>query len=222
MLKDEQRRCFVGHSTAFQTWFGTSGTWAQLCDAAYTNTPWVELHGAKQRKTLWCVSEGCLCKYKYGGVTAQPAKYPSWLSQIEPVVMYFCGLNDPALWPNSCNLNLYEQGQIIRPHADDEHLFNGRNEDTRVISLSLGCTATFDVIANVAIGGKRVIEKAITLREGDLCTMEAMTQKHYQHQVLNSAGKADPGTMTNGRRINISWRWIKNHQPACKKSRRSS
>merc|ERR1711933_508356 len=42
------------------------------------------------------------------------------------------------------------------------------------------------------------------LSNGDVCTMEGLTQKYYQHRV--------PKEKATGPRINLTWRWVKNHR----------
>jgi len=48
----------------------------------------------------------------------------------------------------------------------------------------------------------------LQLRDGDLCTMEGMFQKYYDHRVPREDKKVGP-------RINITWRWLVEHFPTC-------
>ena len=118
------------------------------------------------------------------------------------VYMPICGLPTRDLWPNSCNLNLYSDGTMsVGWHADNERLFQATLRDTRIISVSLGATRTFELCLG-APAGRRLSRVAyrIRLSDGDVCTMEGLTQKYYQHRV--------PPDSSTGPRINLTWRWI--------------
>ena len=58
-------------------------------------------------------------------------------------------------------------------HADDEPFFDGARSDIRIISLSLGQERKFDLREKV----RHDPWIQISLQDGDLCTMEGMTQK---------------------------------------------
>eukprot|EP00931_Biecheleriopsis_adriatica_P025489 TRINITY_DN15630_c0_g1_i2.p1 TRINITY_DN15630_c0_g1~~TRINITY_DN15630_c0_g1_i2.p1 ORF type:complete len:126 (+),score=26.61 TRINITY_DN15630_c0_g1_i2:104-481(+) len=123
--------------------------------------------------------------------------------------MPHCGLSENDM-PDSCNLNLYEDGtKLVGWHADDEELFQGKQRDCRIISLSLGAPRKFELELNWPEGDEQLGVHQI-LGDGDLCTMEGMTQKHYMHRVPEEDKAVGP-------RINLTWRWIAKHQPACKK-----
>merc|ERR1712019_187603 len=48
--------------------------------------------------------------------------------------------------PNAVNLNLYEHGNHgVSWHSDDEPLFRGKFQDTRIISVSLGSSRKFQI-----------------------------------------------------------------------------
>merc|ERR1712070_1277601 len=96
------------------------------------------------------VAKGCTCSYRYGGHEVEPQVYPHWMFMIMNVVMPFFGLPHAADWPNSCNLNLYDTGDSsVAWHADDEALFNGKFQDVRILSLSLGSRRTFEMRPNL-------------------------------------------------------------------------
>merc|ERR1712066_1124399 len=96
--------------------------------------------------------------------------------------MPMCGLQ-PHEWPTSCNLNLYEDGGMsVGWHSDDERLFQGKFQDIRIISFSLGVTRKFELRPNWPEPGERSLHRVL-LSDGDLCTMEGMLQKHFQHRV---------------------------------------
>ena len=121
--------------------------------------------------------------------------------------MPLCGLRGRGRWPNSCNLNLYEDGDMtVGWHADDEELFQAKANDCTIISLSLGGARSFEVQMNDPRSDECALHK-IELRMGDLLTMEGLMQKHYQHRV--------PRQRDVGPRINLTWRWIKKHQAQC-------
>merc|ERR1712087_627326 len=121
--------------------------------------------------------------------------------ELMKVAMPCCGLADPETWPNCCNLNLYEDGCMsVGWHSDDEALFQGKFQDIRIISLSFGARRKFEMRANWPSDGEPTL-KPIMLDDGDLCTMEGMVQKHYQHRVPRESPVTSP-------RINLTWRWI--------------
>merc|ERR1712216_298818 len=97
--------------------------------------------------------------------------------------MPFFGLAEQSQWPNSCNLNLYEDGGMsVGWHSDDERYFNSKFQDIRILSFSLGVARQFHVRPNWPEPQERPL-RVLTLGNGDLCTMEGMLQKHYQHRV---------------------------------------
>merc|ERR1719313_680576 len=92
------------------------------------------------------VLRGCECTYKYGVFSVPPAEYPLWMRNILQTVMPLCGIHNFSEWPNSCNMNLYEDGDhSVGWHSDDEPLFQGKFMDCLIISLSLGAQRRFDV-----------------------------------------------------------------------------
>ncbi|CAE7358240.1 Alkbh3 [Symbiodinium pilosum] len=121
------------------------------------------------------------------------------MAEVMSVCMPLCGLAAQASWPNSCNLNLYQDGQhSVGWHADNEALFQGKYQDCRIISLSLGQSRRFELMCGQDF-------HRLELSDGDLCTMEGMTQKWYKHRVPKESGR------NVGPRINLTWRWIVQH-----------
>mmetsp|Transcript_59501 Transcript_59501/g.120913 ORF Transcript_59501/g.120913 Transcript_59501/m.120913 type:complete len:314 (+) Transcript_59501:54-995(+) len=210
-LKDESRRSFAAHlANPFEK--ATTAAWFAK---VRVGTKWMQPStrwGPMPRKTAWMVVQGCSCTYEYGGMTVQPTPYPVWMIELMKEVMPHCGLKEFDKMPDSCNLNLYEDGtQMVGWHADDEDLFQGKFHDCRIISLSLGVTRLFELELNwpeegESLGGSQ------QLADGDLCTMEGMTQKHYMHRVPEEESSEGPV----GQRINLTWRWISKHQGGCK------
>merc|ERR1719258_124800 len=122
-LYDESRRSYAGFlSCPFRK---------DQCETFFNNikngTDWLQPSGAGgikvPRKTAWMVKKGCQCVYRYGSSEVPPQEYPPWMNEILRVVMPMCGCNNPEDWPDSCNMNLYEDGQMsVVWHADDEQL----------------------------------------------------------------------------------------------------
>merc|ERR1719210_418617 len=134
------------------------------------------------------------------------------MNELMALVMPLCGLPDSSAWPNSCNVNLYEDGGMsVGWHSDDEMLFQGKFQDALIISLSLGTTRKFETRANWPEEGEKPVRR-ILLASGDLMTMEGMFQKHYQHRVPREDN-------IQGQRINLTWRWIVKHRPKCSAGR---
>lgn len=204
-LSDESRRSFAGYIPKVLN--------EELCRSFFTkikdSCEWKQPEGAFgqiPRKTCWMVKGNCKCKYRYGGLEVQPEEFPKWMIELMEVVLKPCGIaqND---WPNSCNLNLYEDGGMtVGWHSDDERLFQGKFRDCRIISLSLGATRKFELRRNWPEDREDRVQRVV-LNTGDLLTMEGMFQKHFQHRVPREDVK-EP-------RINLTWRWVKKHIPDC-------
>jgi alkylated DNA repair dioxygenase AlkB len=212
MLNDESRRSFAAF---LQCPFNKDQT-KQFFDTVKSEVKWDQPegpHGPIPRKTAWMVAPGgCDCKYRYGRIEVEPQIFPPWMLQLMSVLMPLAGISDPSRWPNSCNLNLYEDGGMsVGWHSDDESLFQGKFNDIRIISFSLGVRRKFEIRANWPEEGERPI-RTIMLGDGDLCTMEGMLQKHFQHRVPKE-GNID------GERINLTWRWVVKHTPRCPATR---
>jgi len=204
-MTDENRRCFAGYIPCLLKEDVCDSFFKKIRDSVDWQQPEGPL-GQIPRKTCWMVKAGCDCKYRYGGIEVAPQKFPSWMNELMELVLKPCGLPQKD-WPNSCNLNLYEDGGMtVGWHADDEKLFQGRFRDCRIISLSLGATRKFELRLNWPEEEEAQITR-LTLRGGDLLTMEGMTQKHFQHRVPRE-GTKEP-------RINLTWRWVKKHLPGC-------
>jgi hypothetical protein len=154
------------------------------------------------------VKQPCSCSYKYGGVKVQPQEFAPWMCEILMAIMPLCGIAKPD-WPNSANLNYYAEGQqAVGWHADDEKLFQGACADTTIISLSLGSTRNFEIMAKVAHSNGQFASKTIALHDGDLLTMEGMCQKHFSHRITRDESKHA--------RINITFRWVIKHDQKCR------
>lgn len=186
---------------------------------------WTVLRSRKEgqvtRSTAWYVTKGCWCQYSYGDVTIDPQERPDWLKAIEARVLgEGCGL-DETEWPNSVNLNLYDDdSQNVGWHSDDEGLFRGCERDCRIISASWGAPRTFDIALkdrNHESGRPSIFKdtlRATVLAPGDLCSMEGYFQRHYSHQLAKGASSLLPQAPANVR-INLTWRYIVQHMPYC-------
>lgn len=202
VLKDEVRRSFAGYR---QNPF-TQGQLTDFFRMVRTGTDWKRPRDMP-RGTAWMVMKGCACSYRYGGHEVEPQEYPLWMLEVMQATMPFFGLSQAGDWPTSCNLNLYETGgSSVAWHADDESLFNGKFQDARILSLSLGVPRAFELRANLQNDSKA--GSRMVLGDGDLCTMEGMTQKHYQHRVPSEHN-------VEGQRLNLTWRWVVRHALAC-------
>ncbi|CAE8663225.1 unnamed protein product, partial [Polarella glacialis] len=185
-LTTDDRRRFFEVVKAGTKWLQPTGKWGPL-----------------PLRTAWMCQAPCNCKYRYGGAEVLPESYPEWMKDIMATCMPLCGLKYPTQWPDSCNLNLYVDGQhSVGWHADNETLFQGKVQDCRIISLSLGQTRKFEL-------KQGSVMHRLDLNDGDLCTMEGMTQKYFQHRVPKENGKGI------GERINLTWRWVVQHDPDC-------
>nr|ARD09183.1 eukaryotic translation initiation factor 4E-3b [Amphidinium carterae] len=118
-------------------------------------------------------------------------------------------------WPNAANVNLYRDGrQAVGWHADDESLFKGKESDCPIVSISLGASREFWVALKREGGSmepdpKTVVE--VDLQDGDVLTMEGRMQKHCLHLVP----KGNPRAPIREERINITFRWVREHKHHC-------
>lgn len=131
-----------------------------------------------------------------------PDAMADWFLEITDKICRTCGLKER---PNSCSANYYESGnQSVSWHSDDRPMFDAKNRDSLVISLSLGATRTFELRPK----DDPFEETAVELEDGDLLVMEGLCQKHYRHRVpIDEKVK--------GARINLTWRWIVKHASNC-------
>lgn len=191
--------------------------------------------GAVTRSTAWYVSPGCCCRYTYGEASVQAREKPEWLHHVEARILGdLCGLSRDQ-WPNSVNMNLYEdESQNVGWHSDDEGLFRGCQTDCRIISASWGASRRFEIALKDRshISGKPSIFhdtlQGIDLHSGDLCSMEGAFQRHYSHQIAKGAASIPASSPAaslekscpySTARINLTWRYIVSHKPYCPQSR---
>jgi len=211
IVNDESRRSFA----AYQPNGLSQEDSMKYFNIIKEGTDWQQPQGNMgpiPRKTAWMVWPGCQCSYRYGSIEVPPADYPPWMVELLTMIMPKCGIHDKVHWPNACNLNLYlDGGMSVGWHSDDERLFQGKFQDIRIISLSFGARRKFELRANWPEDGEAAV-RCMMLGNGDLCTMEGMMQKHYQHRVPKEGG-------VNGPRINLTWRWTLKHTPQCPASR---
>eukprot|EP00927_Polykrikos_kofoidii_P028043 TRINITY_DN24544_c0_g1_i2.p1 TRINITY_DN24544_c0_g1~~TRINITY_DN24544_c0_g1_i2.p1 ORF type:complete len:978 (-),score=143.05 TRINITY_DN24544_c0_g1_i2:117-3050(-) len=206
-LNDANRRSYLG---CLQCPFKPETT-KEFFETIKNGTEWMQPEGklgVMPRKTAWMVKEGCTCNYRYGGIEVEGKAFPPWMLDIMSKTLVYFGMSNPKDWPNACNLNLYEDGgHSVGWHSDDERLFQGKFQDVRILSLSLGSKRKFEIRANWP-GESEKPFRTVFLDNGDLCTMEGMTQKHYQHRVPKEGNVQGP-------RINLTWRWTIKHTPRC-------
>lgn len=206
-LWDDSRRSYAGY---LRSPFSSEEN-AQYFDTIREGTNWLQptsAYGVMPRKTAWLVKPGCTCNYHYGPFEVDACEYPNWMIDLMTEVMPKCGLNEPDEWPDSCNMNLYEDGgSAVGWHADDESLFQGKFQDIAIISVSFGATRKFELRYNWPEEGDAAVIR-IPIKSGDLMTMEGMCQKHLQHRVPKEEYVSSP-------RINLTWRWVRKHTPRC-------
>ena len=158
------------------------------------------------RESVWYTSQGCSCKYKYGGKLWPPTEMPDVLSVIFDTVAKTATRIAPvgsAHGVLSCVVNAYDPGDACGWHADKETPF-GDACDIPVWSLSLGATRTFQLRDN----GTVQTVASLNLKCGDILLMLGATQQWYDHRVTADANAA-------GKRVNITWRWITHHHHRC-------
>ena len=191
------------------------------------------------RKTAWVVlDDNCRCEYGYSDTWQPIVPSTTTLHKIVQDMTHHVQQVTGDLKLNCCNLNYYPRGGGVGFHADDEFLFDSTNRPTRIVSLSL-CDSSettqrlFQVKPqNTGLTEQRAANDdfcsddtplEISLRHGDLITMEGMFQKHYLHSIWPGDSKDfldHPNTQ--GERINLTWRTIVQHldgSDQCRKKR---
>ena len=172
-------------------------------EASLSDVSW-KLVGRTPRWTQWLTRSGCSCPYTYGGDVVLPQEFPAWVVDVMREVMPKCGLTVEAQWPDSCNVNWYDGGlQGCGWHRDDEALFQGLHQGCLIISVSFGASRTFQVRR---FGDSK--RSRVRLGAGDVCTMEGMMQKYYEHGAPLEAN-------VSGARLNLTFRWVKRHTRGC-------
>ncbi|CAE8618221.1 unnamed protein product [Polarella glacialis] len=231
LLWDEGRRCFASHWPRVLP----ADFCAQSFSALLEHGPWQELlskKGQVTRETCWYVRGGCRCDYTYGTARVQAKKKPSpgFREAMEQLLEEVCRRVCPGLprdsWPNCANLNLYSEAcQSVGWHADDESLFMGKEKDCPIISVSLGVKREFWLALRhegdcMDPHLKSIIE--VDLCDGDVMSMEGLCQKHLVHFVPcdmrnhpEPASTADQSSAPSSSRINVTWRWIRDHKLKC-------
>mmetsp|Transcript_86790 Transcript_86790/g.156319 ORF Transcript_86790/g.156319 Transcript_86790/m.156319 type:complete len:636 (-) Transcript_86790:146-2053(-) len=201
ILHDEQRRSFVSYRNGAFSPEELNSWWEDLTE----RIPWEQpMVGERRlpRSAAWLTHGRCRCTYRYGGTSWKQVTMEPWFLKITERVREACGIQEI---PNSCNANLYVDGnQLVGWHSDNEPLFDAARRDALIISLSLGAGRMFQVHPNDTPG--EITE--IRLKDGDLCTMEGLMQKHYKHRVPTDRSVQEA-------RINLTWRWIVRHDAGC-------
>jgi alkylated DNA repair dioxygenase AlkB len=187
-------------------------------DTLMKEAPWKELlskNGLPTRKTCWVAGIGgskCSCNYVYGETAMEPLRVP-FLDRLTDVIFSLLFPDLPKeQHPNCANFNLYEAGHhSCGWHADDEPIFGDGETDVTIVSLSLGETREFWMaLRRHGPGDATPDEHSIVemdLADGDILTMEGKCQKHTLHML--------PRAYCDEPRINITWRWIRNHSQEC-------
>lgn len=217
---DEARRAFSFH---LPNALGT-GVTVPFFEKLKETAPWQPLHDKAKtrvsRHTAWYTrNSSCNCAYTYGDdtrveATQGSAEFNKVMDDIVRCVFTkFPSLPEEA-WPNCANLNLYADGlEGVGWHADDELLFMGTARDCPIVSLSFGGTREFWIALKTEGAPdvkKGVIE--VDLRDGDLLTLEGLTQKYCMHTVP----RASPSDMARQQpRINVTFRWMRLHKHQC-------
>jgi len=156
------------------------------------------------RSAAFLVAGNCTCQYRYSGTRWDGHKFPEWFTELTKRVMDELGLDIEYL-PNSCNVNLYEDGsESVGWHSDNEPLFESQFKDCLIVSLSLGVARNFQFQEQWA-DGRRL--QTVNLSAGDIMTMEGLFQRYYSHRV--------PRDNSRGPRINFTWRYVRRHDRGC-------
>lgn len=177
--------------------------------------PWFNLPSSQKnirRLVYWLTNSGCSCKYHSSGAVLTPVPIPEWLVEISRVLMKTTGFDSFLSTPNACNINFYRNGMdFVGWGADDQDMFGDLDGSCKVLSLSLGRSRTLQLRQK---NGNNLDITSITLDHGDIITMEGLLQRYYDNRVPKSIYET-------GAHINITFRWILNHNELCPYYRRT-
>eukprot|EP00401_Gymnodinium_catenatum_P008330 CAMPEP_0117477228 /NCGR_PEP_ID=MMETSP0784-20121206/10716_1 /TAXON_ID=39447 /ORGANISM="" /LENGTH=294 /DNA_ID=CAMNT_0005271527 /DNA_START=353 /DNA_END=1234 /DNA_ORIENTATION=- len=196
-LEDSARRSYVAlcrkavdDATAWK-WFETLSSqlpWQDPTDTHYQDS------GKKiPRRTVFVVTRGCSCTYNYSGVRVPPLEEPGYVEEIRKTCALLAGY-DEAEMPNSCNINLYRDGNdSVGWHSDNEPLFEADDVDACILSLSLGASRTFSIKEQEDFAVDRTPKTtSVSIEHGDLCTMEGKFQRYYLHAIPKQPNVKEP------------------------------
>ena len=161
--------------------------------------------------TAWAVpcDSLCSCSYSYGqgpaigphtGRRCWPLLEGVWRA-IAPLMKPWCAEGEV---PTAANLNLYRGGNsCVGWHRDDELLFGEFGEAKLIVSVSLGGSAVFRWKRRFCPDDEGHL---CCLGHGDILVMDGRCQDKFLH-------RTDP--CREQERINITFRWIKQHVSSC-------
>ena len=161
--------------------------------------------------TAWAVpcDSLCSCSYSYGqgpaigphtGRRCWPLLEGVWRA-IAPLMKPWCAEGEV---PTAANLNLYRRGNsCVGWHGDDELLFGEFGEAKLIVSASLGGSAVFRWKRRSCPDDEGHL---CCLGHGDILVMDGRCQDKFLH-------RTDP--CREQERINITFRWIKQHVSSC-------
>ena len=161
--------------------------------------------------TAWAVpcDSLCSCSYSYGqgpaigphtGRRCWPLLEGVWRA-IAPLMKPWCAEGEV---PTAANLNLYRGGNsCVGWHRDDELLFGEFGEAKLIVSVSLGGSAVFRWKRRSCPDDEGHL---CCLGHGDILVMDGRCQDKFLH-------RTDP--CREQERINITFRWIKQHVSSC-------
>ncbi len=172
----------------------------QLCHQTPWKQPEILIAGNRvkiPRLQAWYGDPGA--SYRYSGLLMQPLTWTDSLNQVKQRVEQVCEMHF-----NSALVNCYRNGNdSVGWHSDDESEL-GRNPV--IASVSLGATRRFQLQHRSDSQRKFHVD----LLHGDLLVMQGEFQHHWRHQLPKTKKQV-------GKRINITFRWVKMHQKSQEK-----
>ena len=157
-------------------------------------TNWFSLANCQ---TAWFVKQPCSCSYSCSKHNVLCRPFVPILQTLVDIVERI--LNEKGF--NAINVNHYtNEKSALGFHSDGESLFQAKFRNSCIVSISFGATRRF-AMRNLQCGA----EKIIPLQHGDVCTMEGLFQKFYEHSILREPAST-------GRRFNLTLRKIVQHQ----------
>jgi alkylated DNA repair dioxygenase AlkB len=165
----------------------------------------VKKNGKLSRRSSWYTIADCSCVYSYGhGKPLVPNEFEDWMYTLCEDIKDMANLEN---LPNAINFNDYDgKTHHLGFHSDDEELFPDHKGECEIVSLSLGAMREFKIKKKYTSDNTA---RATQLCNGDVLIMRGKMQQPYDRAVAQGLTDA-------GRRINLTFRFIRKENPKCK------
>jgi alkylated DNA repair dioxygenase AlkB len=133
-----------------------------------------------------------------------PNEFEDWMYVLCEQIKALANLENV---PNAINFNDYDgKTHSLGFHSDDEPLFPDHKGECEIVSLSLGAMREFKIKKKYV---SESTAKSTPLCNGDVLIMRGKMQQFFDHAVA-------PGFSDGGRRINLTFRFVRKANSKCK------